>query len=200
MSGVSDFVVSPVAPSDAPALVALMKREGTPCFCRYWHFAGTNKEWEARVATSPETNERELVDALTLGGEEGRGLVARRADPDSQEIIGWMKLAFRRALPKLTARVPYRALDLDPSRVLSVGCILVDPAMRGRGVARALVRGAIETAPKWGAQFLEAYPRRSDHRLHDGEVWTGPEHVFAELGFETVRESPQYPVLRRALP
>ena len=83
-------------------------------------------------------------------------------------------------------------------RVLSIGCFVVDPAMRRRGVARALVQGAIDVGPSWGARFLEAYPRRSDHALHDGEAWTGPERVFAELGFEVARDALQYPVLRRA--
>ena len=187
-----EFVVAPVAPRDAPALVALMKREGSPCFCRYWHFTGTNKEWEARCALEPEKNERELVAALTLGGEEGRGLIARRAD----DVVGWMKLVWRRALPKLTARVPYRALDRDPTHVLSIGCFLVDPAMRHRGVARALVKGAIAIGSEWGAQALEAYPRRSAHALHDGEAWTGPEALFVELGFRVARDATQYPVLR----
>jgi len=190
----SAFVVAPVTAEDAPALVTLMKREGTPCFCRYWHFAGTNKEWEARCALEPQVNEAQLVEAITRRGEEGMGLVAR----ERETTIGWMKLTWRRALPKLTARVPYRDLDLEGGRVLSIGCFVVDPAMRRRGVARALVQGAIDVGPSWGARFLEAYPRRSDHALHDGEAWTGPERVFAELGFEVARDALQYPVLRRA--
>ena len=189
------FDVAPLTERDAPALVALMKRDGSPCFCRYWHFSGTNKEWEARCALEPQTNERELLGAVGRADDEARGLIARA----NGDVVGWMKLTWRRALPKLTARVPYRELDLDPARVLSIGCFLVDPAMRRRGVARALVKGAIGIAPTWGARFLEAYPRRSAHALHDGEAWTGPERVFVELGFEVAREAPQYPVLRFAL-
>jgi GNAT superfamily N-acetyltransferase len=186
------FLVAPVTPRDAPALALLMKREGTPCFCRYWHFVGTNKEWEARCALEPEKSERELSDAIDVGGDEGRGLIAKANDV----VVGWMKLTWRRALPKLMARVPYRDLDLDAARVLSIGCFVVDPTMRRRGVARALVKGAIDLAPSWGARWLEAYPRRSDHALHDGEVWTGPERLFVELGFTVARDATQYPVLR----
>lgn len=187
------FVVRPITASDAPALVALMQREGTPCFCRFWHFSGTNKEWEARCAFDAATNERELVDAVTHGRDDGRGLVAHEGDA----LVGWLKLTWRRALPKLTARVPYRALD-GGDDVLSIGCIVVDPSRRRRGVARALVAGAIEWGKAWGANFVEAYPRRSALPLHDGEAWMGPERVYAELGFELARDAPQYPVLRRA--
>jgi GNAT superfamily N-acetyltransferase len=190
-----EFVVAPVTPRDAPALALLMKREGTPCFCRYWHFAGTNKEWEARCALEPERSEREMAEAIGRGDDEGRGLIAK-AD---EVVVGWMKLTWRKALPKLVARVPYRDLDLDPARVLSIGCFVVDPAMRRRGVARALVKGAIDVGATWGATAIEAYPRRSDHPLHDGEAWTGPERLFVELGFVVARQAPQYPVLRRAL-
>src|SRR5438132_1490945 len=108
------FDVAPVTESDAPALVAMMKREGSPCFCRFWHFGGTNKEWEARCALDAEKNERELVEAIVAGRDDGRGLVARprvaTGDADSR-VVGWMKLTWRRSLSKLTARVPYRGLD-----------------------------------------------------------------------------------------
>jgi len=184
--------VRPVEPSDESALVALFEREGSPCFCRYWHFTGTNKEWEARCALEPKRNREELENALATGSDQARGLVA--FSPDRTTILGWTKLVAQRTLPKLLARVPYRGLEEND--VFSIGCFLVDPKHRREGVARALVEGAIEWAPKWGAKFLEAYPRSADG-LHEGEMWTGPLALFTSLGFEVFRESPQYPVLRR---
>ncbi|GAC1360026.1 MAG: hypothetical protein NVSMB47_12710 [Polyangiales bacterium] len=196
----SDLVVTPVSPADFAPLVALMAREGCPCHCRFWHFTGTSKEWEARCALEPERNRDELGAAIASGSDEGRGLVARVASAP-ERIVGWMKLAPRRALPKLLARVPYRGLDAPErpaAEVLSIACFLVDPALRRHGVARALVEGAIEWAPRWGAVALEAYPRRSDAPLHDGEAWMGPSALFDGLGVVVGREAPQYPVLRRA--
>ncbi len=188
------MIVEPVAPTDEAALLSLFARDHSPCHCRYWHFTGTNKEWEARCALEPQVNAAELSAALAAKSDEARGLVAR--SPDAPTILGWMKLAPQRALSKLLARPTYRGLET--SGVFSIGCFLVDPAHRRQGVARALVTRAIELAPSWGATALEAYPRVFEG-MHDFEQWTGPARLFAELGFETFRDQPQYPVLRRSV-
>jgi len=193
--------ISAVTPADAPALIALMERDGSPCYCRYWHFVGTNKEWEARCGLDAATNEAELRAAVHQGRDDGRGLVARMSN-DPSPIVGWMKLTKRRTLTKLLARVPYRGLDDGTQAMadtLAIGCFVVDPAHRRQGIARALVEGAIRLGPTWGASFLEAYPRVSEQPLHDGEAWTGPLALFRSLGFTVAREAPQYPVLRRTL-
>ena len=186
--------VAEVTAADTPSLIALMERERCPCFCRFWHFTGTNKEWEARCALAPEQNRTELQGAIEARSNEGKGLIARLAGDGS--IVGWMKLTPRAAMPKLLARVPYRDLG-EREGVLSIGCFVVDPAHRRRGVARALVEGALAIAPRWGAAFVEAYPRGSDLPLHDGEAFMGPIALYRSLGFEIARDAPQYPVLRK---
>ena len=185
-----EIVVEPLDPKRGGALAALFEREGSPCYCRYWHFSGTNKEWQARCGLEPEQNRREL--AAAMGTLEASGLLAMEGDL----AVGWMKLSPR--LPKLLSRLPYRDLD-DPGPVLAIGCFLVDPAHRRRGVAARLVDAAIAFAPTRGARFLEAYPRVSEAPLHDGEAWQGPHALFLSRGFVVVRDAPQYPVLRRAV-
>lgn len=191
---VAGLIVEPLTAARAPALVALFAREGSPCHCRYWHFPGTNKEWEARCALEPEENARALLGAAGAGSVEAQGIVACRGD----DVVGWLKVAPRAALPKLTGRLPYRDLD-DPGGVLSLGCFLVDPTVRRAGVAGALLDGALAHGAAFGGRFLEAYPRVSDAPLHDGEAWQGPLALFVSRGFSVVREAPQYPVLRRAI-
>lgn len=194
MSGVH---VRPVEPSDARALSELFVREGSPCFCRFWHFSGTNKEWEARCALDQQKSRAELEAAVTQRADEGRGLVAQLQAHEA--IIGWTKLVPQRTLPKLLARVPYRGLKTPPAgSVFSLACFLVDPRHRRQGVARALVEGAMEWAPRFGATVLEVYPRVSEP-MHPEEMWTGPRSIFEKLGFEVFRESPQYPVYRKRL-
>lgn len=176
-----------VTPSDFAALAALFERDNSPCYCRYWHFTGTNKEWEARCAFEPEKNRAELAEYL-----EGTGVVAL----DGDAVIGWMKLVPQQTLVKLLARSPYKGLESPDA--FSIGCFLVDPARRRQGVARALVEAAIPIARARGATFLEAYPRVFEG-LHDFEQWTGPNKLFESLGFEVHRDQPQYPVLRKRL-
>ena len=87
----------------------------------------------------------------------------------------------------------------DRTGVMTIGCLLVHPEHRKRGVSEALVRGAIVFAPSWGARALEAFPRRPKEPVRDDELWTGPMSAFERNGFVEVHAFDPYPVLRREL-
>jgi GNAT superfamily N-acetyltransferase len=177
-------------------LRALFEASGSACFCRYWHFEGTKNEWLERCADRPEENQAELERGLADGDPTARGLVAI----DNDEVVGWMKLTSRAAVPKLRALPVYRSLDLGPeATTFSIGCFLVDVRHRRRGVARALVAAAPRFARAWGALAIEAYPRRSPDALHDEEAWQGPEALYTKLGWEVVHDVAPYPVYRKML-
>lgn len=178
-----------------PALVRFFEACASSCFCRYWHFTGTKNDWLERSAFRPDENAAELEGAIRDKRPDGRGLVAL---DDSGEVLGWLKLTPRAAVPKLRALPVYRNLALgDEETTYSIGCVLVRPDARGRGVLRALVDAAPRTAKEWGARAVEAYPRRSSEPLYAEEVWQGPERVFVEAGFDVVAGDPPYPVYRR---
>ena len=178
-----------------PGLRALFERCHSPCYCRYWHFTGNKNEWLDRCAHRPEENAAELGAALRSGDPSASGLVAR--EPGSGEIVGWMKLTMRAAVPKLRSLPVYRSLPLGPEdTTFVIGCFLVDPRFRKRGVARALVAAAIEVARERGARAIEAYPHAASP-LGPHEVWMGPADLFASLGFRRVAGELPYPVLRR---
>jgi GNAT superfamily N-acetyltransferase len=180
-----------------PRLRALFEASHSACFCRYWHFTGTKNDWLDRCAHRPEENAAELEGAVHSGDPSGRGLVAI---DETGAIVGWMKLTVRDAVPKLRALPVYRNLDLgDGATTFSIGCLLVRPDARERGVARALVEAAPRFAREWGARAIEAYPRRSAEPLHAEEAWQGPERVFVEAGFEPVVDVSPYPVYRKLL-
>ncbi len=188
-----------VVPLDARLLgtwAALFERASCPCYCRYWHFEGHKNDWLARCAFEPERSLEEQSALVRDEDPAGGGLVAMLGE----DAVGWMKLAPRRALPRLRGLPVYRALDLGADEgVWSVGCFLVDPAHRRRGVARALVAGAEGYVRARGGQALEAYPRRAEAPIHDEERWMGPLEVFVEAGYATVHDDGPYPVLRRRL-
>jgi GNAT superfamily N-acetyltransferase len=83
--------------------------------------------------------------------------------------------------------------------VFLLGCFLIHPEHRHRGVATALVAGAVRIAPSWGARALEALPRRPREPVSDDELWTGPMGAFEKNGFVEVHAFEPYPVLRREL-
>ena len=185
------------SPADCEALSRFFEACGSACFCRYWHFAGDKNDWLDRCANHPEENRSELASDLRAQDASAHGVVAR--EPEGDEIIGWLKLVRPRRIPKIVEQRYYRGLpclnELGES-ALVIGCLLVLPSHRHRGVARALVSGAIELAPRLDASALVAMPRAATERVTDEELWLGPLAIFAELGFREVHSERPYPVLR----
>ena len=190
---------------DVPRLAAwasLFDAASSACFCRYWHFTGTKNDWLARCAMAPEANRAEGEEAVVAGDPAAGGLVAM----DGDRAVGWMKIAPRATLPKLRRLPVYRARDLgDDEGVFGIGCFLVDPAHRGRGVAHALLDAAPAHVRARGGRILEAYPRRTAEPMHPEEAWMGPEALFLAHGFARFQGSggaadiEAYPVYRRAV-
>jgi ribosomal protein S18 acetylase RimI-like enzyme len=186
----------PLTLATAPAWERLFEACGSTCFCRYWHFAGNKNEWLARCFDDPEANRREQLAVLQRGAVEARGLLALEAEV----AVGWIKLAPRDALPKLHHQGPYRALDLGAGDgVWVIACLLVHPAHRRRGVARALVVAAVDYVREQGGRAVEAYPRRADSPLHDEEAWLGTPALLEGCGFAQIAGEGPYPVMRREL-
>lgn len=189
-------------PAHAAGLVALFEAAGSPCYCRFWHFTGTNNAWLERTALAPHENRAELEEALAQGSDEARGVVALASIDGEARVVGWLKVAPVASVTKAYERRLYRKLPCfegDRSGVYLIGCALVHPEHRHRGVASALVESAVHFATLWGASALEALPRRPKEPVSDEELWTGPMGAFTAHGFEIVNDFEPYPVLRRNL-
>jgi GNAT superfamily N-acetyltransferase len=194
--GEDELSVGPVTGADATALSALFARSEVSCYCRYWHFTGDKNGWLERCAGSPDENARELGEALAVA-DELKGVVAR----SGAQILGWMKLSPALRVEKLYAQRLYKNLPCfggDRGRVYTIGCFLVDPSVRGRGLTHRLVAAGVELARQAGASAIEAFPRRAE-MLADEERWTGPFSSFERAGFAIVHDFAPYPVLRLEL-
>jgi GNAT superfamily N-acetyltransferase len=194
----SDYRVERAGPEHGEALGALFATNNYGCFCRYWHFEGDHRQWLARCAHEPEVNRAEMLAALGARTEDAAGLVARGADGS---VVGWMKLAPATAMGKLYGQRLYKGLPTlqrDPSGIWTVGCLFVEESARRKGVARALLDGAIESARAAGARALEAFPR-GDTDVADAALMMGPLALFRDAGFVVVNDFAPYPVVRLEL-
>jgi GNAT superfamily N-acetyltransferase len=182
-------------------LSGLFERSDVACHCRFWHFSGTNNDWLLRLAQDADTNRREMLDALESRTGEMQGIVAIHGENglerDETSAVGWMKLAPVEAVAKLYGQRVYRNLPIFRARqgVVAIGCFLVDPAVRHRGVARGLLAAGVAWARENGVRAVEAFPRGAAE-LRDEEALAGPLALFTEQGFAVVHDFAPYPVLR----
>jgi GNAT superfamily N-acetyltransferase len=118
-----------------------------------------------------------------------------------REPAGWCAVEPRTAYPGLLRvyRVPWegRAEDKADDSVWAVTCVLARAGFRRRGIARALVRAAVDFARKRGARALEGYPMLTEpgQTISWDEIHVGSRSLFAEAGFSEVSR----PTLRRVV-
>jgi GNAT superfamily N-acetyltransferase len=187
------------------AFGALFEACGSACFCRYWGFEGNKHDWLERTFHAPERNLEEQTALVRQGHASAQGLLA--IEPGEPATgLGWMKLAPRPQMLKLRRQGPYRdirdAAGTRDEAVWVIGCLLVHPEHRGRGIARRLIEAADDAVRAWGGVAIEAYPRGTVDttvRLHAEEAWMGTDALFASLGFQRIAGDPAYPVLRKEL-
>jgi GNAT superfamily N-acetyltransferase len=193
-----DLAITRAEARHAAGLGALFASNGYGCFCRFWHFGGTSREWLERCFTHPEENRDAMEVALRAESAEMSGVVAETA---SGEILGWLKLAPATVLAKLYEQRLYKGLQCfngDRHGIYSIGCMLVREDQRRRGIGRALIAGAVAEAARSGARAIEAFPR-SDTDASDAALMLGPLQPFLDAGFQVVRDFFPYPVLRLEL-
>ena len=204
----AELAFGPVHPSDAAALEAFFERCEVACRCRYWHFTGDKNAWLNRCFHEPAENARELrhdvEHAPHLLGVVVRDPIARdpaARDPIAPAIRGWMKITPAPAVDKLYQQRLYKNLPCfggDRSGTFTIGCVLIEPEFRHRGLAHHLLAAAIDAARSAGARHIEAFPRRGEH-LGDPELFMGPISIFERAGFQVVNDFAPYPVLRLEL-
>lgn len=155
------------------------------CWCRWWRH-----EPDEYDALTPQ--QRQRASAQSAGSTMSGVLAYDAADP-----VGWC--AIGPGSESLPRRGGSRAwAPIDDRDVWSITCFFVSQGERGHGVARFLLRSAIDTAVRAGAQVIEAYPRdtRGDV-LPDRSMYFGSLGMFLDAGFtEVARKMDAFPVVR----
>jgi GNAT superfamily N-acetyltransferase len=144
--------------------------------------------WDGWGERTGEANHALRQDLFAQGQDDGYLLY------EGGQPVGWAQVGPRDRLAKLV-----REYGLAPlPDAWAVTCLLLIPSVRGRGWARLLLREVLRDLPSRGVEVVEAFPRRGQG-LDAGAVWTGPEALFIEFGFELVQEHPRRPRYRLSL-
>jgi GNAT superfamily N-acetyltransferase len=153
------------------------------CWCQYWRI--TAREYGPSTYASPEQRDRRR-DTLRAqsAAEPVPGLVAYLGEVP----VGWCGFGPRGSMQRIVESRTIPTVDDLP--VWSIVCFTVPPRYRRRGVAKALLHGAIDYARAHGVVGLESYPvDRGSARRWRGNSHTGFTSMFEEAGFRRVIET-----------
>lgn len=154
------------------------------CFCQFYRKAGD---------TGAGRSNREAMKALV---EEGTvpGLIGY----EDGVPVAWISLAPRHEFGRLQRSRLLRPVDDRP--VWSIVCFFVPREARGRGLARKMLRAAVDFARSRGARLVEGYPVDIHGPTDPEGLFVGTSSMFADAGFrEVARRKPTRPVMRRTL-
>lgn len=192
------LVIRPLTPERWPDLEAVFGARGCSvarrCWCMYYRLSGGDAFGSMQGgehAQSRKTQLQSLVEARRPPG-----LVGYRATDFAP--VGWVSLGPRADFARLVRSPVMKAIDDRP--VWSIVCFVVPSPLRGQGVARALLDGAVEYARLQGATVLEAYPVDRVEPSNAESMWFGAKTMYDQAGFrEVARRKPERPVVRLEL-
>ena len=119
------------------------------------------------------------------------------------EPVGWCAVEPRTAYAGLLRvfRVPWEGRDKDRTddSVWAVTCVFVRAGFRGRRLAYALARAAVDFARERGARALEAYPILTEpgQKVIWEEIHVGTRGMFAAAGLAEVNRPSKRRVVMR---
>ena len=146
------------------------------CWCMYWRVS--RSEYGRDIGDGNRRAMKRIVKAGDVPG-----LVAYI----DGEPAGWCSVAPREAYPALERSRLLKRLDDTP--VWSIVCFYIARPHRGRGLAVALIRAAIDYVRRRGGKMLEAYPAIArTGRLPAVSAYTGVPSAFLQAGFKEVAQ------------
>ena len=166
MSASTDLEFRPVTNANVDAFEAFFEAPGAPkyCWCMVWRRTAAEAKLQA-----PADRKRMMLERIAEGNPVG--LLAYR----DGAAIGWVSIA---------PRETHRALGGPPTKpgevVWSLVCFFVPRRLRGEGLVRSLLAGAIDHARANSATMVEAYPVDPDSPSFR---FMGFVPVFVEAGF-----------------
>ena len=108
---------------------------------------------------------------------------------DGEVPVGWAGVAPRKDLHSF-ARKGSKIPHVDDLPVWTVWCFRVRAGNRGRGIANALLAGAVDFARSHGAPAIEGYPVDNQHaRVDLTMAYVGTRALFERAGFAKVADT-----------
>ena len=184
-----DARIVPANEVDCGDLQAVFGARGSAAFCQCQRYKLRPREAFRKFPV--EERARRLSEQTACGHPESdttSGLVAYL----DGEPVGWCAVEPHSAYEGLARnnRVPWegRSEDKSDDSVWAVTCVFARAGHRGRGLAYALARAAVDHARGRGARALEAYPilTTPGQKISWDEIHVGTPGIFAAAGLAEI--------------
>ncbi len=161
------------------------------CYCHFYHVPKAIP-WKSLDGNANRTAMTARIEAAEMDG-----FLAYVAD----DVVGWLNAQPLTKLPHCMPRMGIAAprLDVPPHLAAAIVCFVIAPAWRRRGVARALVDGALESFAARGIRVVDAFPFKAGDSTTATDHYHGPSSLFREAGFEVLAEHKDLTVMRKRL-
>ena len=196
-----DVVVKPLRPQLADHFLRFFDHERgaafadnpkwAKCYCHFYHVPKSIR-WPGLSGPQNRTAMRARIE---IG--EMEGFLAY----DGGEVVGWVNAQPRHKLPHCFERlgIPPTLLPCAPFEATAIVCFVIAPGLRRRGIARALLQGALESFAARGFKLVDAFPFKSGNSELAADHSHGPLPIFLEAGFEVLRDHKTLTVVRKFL-
>jgi ribosomal protein S18 acetylase RimI-like enzyme len=201
MSQISGIVITPLRPEQSGDFLRFFDHERgvafadnpqwAKCYCHYYQVPKSIR-W---ASLSAPQNRIAMQARIEVG--EMEGFLAY----DGGEVIGWVNAQPRHKLPHCFARlgISLTPLACAPFEAAAIVCFVIAPTQRRRGIARALLRGAIESLAARGFKLVDAFPFKSGDSELAADHYHGPLPIFLDAGFSVLSEHKDLTVVRKLL-
>ena len=178
-----DLEIRPLTPAHVDDVKTVTRGTwGATCWDLHPRFTAAQQREMGTTLTkgNVEAKRRAVLAKLARRRRNSAGLVAYV----DREPVGFVSLGPRVDFARVANS---RATPAFEESAWVIPCITVRRGYRGRGVAVAMLRAAVEYAGKRGAPAVEAYPRADAKRVHDDFAYIGTETMFRKAGFRRAR-------------
>jgi ribosomal protein S18 acetylase RimI-like enzyme len=201
MSQTSGIVITPLRPEQSGDFLRFFDHERgvafadnpqwAKCYCHYYQVPKSIR-W---ASLSAPQNRTAMQARIEVG--EMEGFLAY----DGGEVVGWVNAQPRHKLPHCFARLGISPTPLACAlfEAAAIVCFVIAPTQRRRGIARALLRAALESLAARGFKLVEAFPFKSGDSELAADHYHGPLPIFLDAGFNVLSEHKDLTVVRRLL-
>ena len=159
------------------------------CYCHFYHVPMAI-DWESLPA---DANRRAIAARIDVA--EMDGFLCYAGDA----VVGWLNAQPYTKLAHACARLRIVPPELDcpPHEAAAIVCFVVAPGWRRRGVARALLDGALASLTARGVRLVDAFPWKAGASTDPTDHYHGPLSLFLAAGFTPISDEEQLTVVRK---